>query len=185
MEGYWYNHLINHEPLKDYMDQLNSDNCDLSSTSINTYIHEFTHTVEMNFDMAQKGLHYVLKVNPLNDTWNVMKLYLLNDLVIDGFNFGIPNKYWAHKYEVGVNYVVAPINGRDCGKIIVVGEEDNRPLWIKYISRNVQYSSDLVVEAIPDEGYRFVRWSDGITTAIRYDVNIIARIHVEAIFEKI
>lgn len=41
------------------------------------------------------------------------------------------------------------------------------------------------VTAIPNEGYAFVKWSDGITTAIRRNVNIIAYIRVEAIFKKI
>ncbi len=41
------------------------------------------------------------------------------------------------------------------------------------------------VKAVPDEGYKFVKWSDGVTTAVRADKNIKGNISVEAKFEKI
>lgn len=39
------------------------------------------------------------------------------------------------------------------------------------------------VEAIPDEGYHFVEWSDGVTDNPRQDVNITSDLEVSAIFE--
>ncbi len=41
------------------------------------------------------------------------------------------------------------------------------------------------VTAVPDEGYEFVTWSDGVNTAERIDKNIMADKTVKAIFEKI
>ncbi len=38
------------------------------------------------------------------------------------------------------------------------------------------------VTASPDEGYRFLRWSDGVTTATRRDINVMADIAVSAEF---
>lgn len=41
------------------------------------------------------------------------------------------------------------------------------------------------VTAVPDEGYYFVKWSDGATTATRQDTNVASEITVTAEFEKI
>lgn len=41
------------------------------------------------------------------------------------------------------------------------------------------------VTAVPDEGYRFVGWSDGVKTATRQDFNIVSHINVTACFEVI
>jgi hypothetical protein len=41
------------------------------------------------------------------------------------------------------------------------------------------------VTAIPFEGYKFVKWSDGITTATRHDKKVKADINVAAEFERI
>ena len=41
------------------------------------------------------------------------------------------------------------------------------------------------VTAVPDEGYRFVGWSDGITTATRQDFNVVSDVNVSATFELI
>lgn len=43
----------------------------------------------------------------------------------------------------------------------------------------------LTVVAVPDEGYRFVEWSDGVDTAERTDKNITTELSVKALFEKV
>jgi len=113
----------------------------------------------------------------------VYKLYLLNELTIDGKKKGIPDEYWKNEYDVWARYVVKPIDGRGYGKIVIVGgaEEAGK----EAIDPKIKYGSEIFIEAIPNNGYRFVKWSDGITTAIRHDENIISHISVEAIFEKI
>ena len=43
----------------------------------------------------------------------------------------------------------------------------------------------LTVVAVPYDGYEFVKWSDGVTTAERCETNIISYLGASAIFEKI
>lgn len=45
--------------------------------------------------------------------------------------------------------------------------------------------SAAILIVAPQEGYYFVKWTDGIKTAIRNDTNIISQNRVFAIFEKI
>lgn len=53
------------------------------------------------------------------------------------------------------------------------------------IQGSILYGKELFsVEAIPYDGYEFVEWSDGITTAERQDKNITKPINVTAIFKK-
>ena len=181
MEGYWKH--SNQMHLIEQMDYLNSDDCNIKNF-MEVYFHEFAHTVELNFDL-EYGVHYVQQISPFEDRFDATMLLLLNKFVIDGSNVGIPPEYWTHDCEVRINYVVEPIDMEDHGKIVVPGETDDRPSWITYVALSVHYGSDFSVEAIPDDGYRFVKWSDGVTTAIRYDTNIISMINVKAIFEKI
>ncbi len=49
--------------------------------------------------------------------------------------------------------------------------------------QTVQYGANgTEVIAVPDEGYEFVRWSDGVTTATRTDSNVTANITITAEF---
>ena len=64
-------------------------------------------------------------------------------------------------------------------------EDPDREPWENFIGKYVAYGSEMSVEAIPYAGYRFVRWSDGVTTAARHDKNIIAYFSVDALFEKL
>jgi len=52
-------------------------------------------------------------------------------------------------------------------------------------SQTLAFGSDgSAVTAIPDEGYSFIGWSDGVTTAERRDTNVTKNISVTAKFEK-
>lgn len=52
--------------------------------------------------------------------------------------------------------------------------------------QEIEYGNDAeFVVAIPDDGYKFVKWSDGLTTPTRQDTNIIADKSVTAEFAKI
>jgi hypothetical protein len=49
---------------------------------------------------------------------------------------------------------------------------------------SVDYDGDgTTVTAVPDTGYHFVQWSDGVTTAGRTDTNVTADLSVTAVFE--
>ncbi len=174
----------NHDPLQDlYLDILNRterDGC------LDTYLHEFVHTVEYAY-AAGKSVHEFHDAYGKNDrkytSIECEKHYLLNELEVNGQIVGIPQEFWQHKLDVHVWYVANVYNGRDIGKIYDAND-DCIGTGGAY-SINVAYGSDFTVEAKPNEGYRFVRWSDGITTARRTDKNIISHLYAEAIFEKI
>lgn len=52
-------------------------------------------------------------------------------------------------------------------------------------SQTIDHGSDAsTVTAVPNTGYHFVAWSDGVLTASRTDTNIQADLHVTATFEK-
>lgn len=40
------------------------------------------------------------------------------------------------------------------------------------------------VKAVADDGYRFVIWSDGMTSAVRTDADVVGNVFVTAVFEK-
>lgn len=149
---------------------------------IDTYLHEFTHTVEESIDAYEfhKVIeHYWLK----NNNFNVIRLYLLNQAEIDREIVGIPMSFWKGDTNVKVSYVASFYGGRNNGKI--------RPIGLEYESEYdsflyyIPFGSGITVEAIPYEGWRFVKWSDGITTVIRHDKNVISYLYIFAIFEKI
>ena len=48
-----------------------------------------------------------------------------------------------------------------------------------------EHQNGTAVKAIPNQGYKFVKWSDGLTVATRTDINIVDNLSVTAIFEKI
>ena len=105
---------------------------------------------------------------------------------MNGDKFCVPMEYWKHDIDISVGYICASINGVKVGEIYLVGDNvDPNPLWMVGGSVTVPYDSECSVQAIPKEGYRFVRWSDGVTTSIRQDKNIIAFYCAVAIFEKI
>ena len=53
-------------------------------------------------------------------------------------------------------------------------------------NQNIAYGENgTEVTAVPDEGYEFVKWSDGLTEATRQDKNVTENISVTAIFEKL
>lgn len=151
---------------------------------IDTYLHEFTHTLESAieaYDLHEVIKYYWLKI----DNIEVIRLYLLNQAKIDSKIVGIPMSFWKGNTNVKVSYVPSyyGIGGYDNGKI--------RPKGFEYESEYdsflyyIPFGSDITVEAIPFEGWRFVKWSDGITTAVRHDKNVISYLHIYAIFEKV
>ncbi len=115
-----------------------------------------------------------------NDTMTdlqVAKLYLLNKAQIahNGEFGGIPAEFWRHGFLPRATYLCNRVGERAAGKII---DSDGKTITTEFVA----YGSELVVEAVPNKGYRFVRWSDGITTPIRVDKNIVSWIRIQAIF---
>ncbi|MEI7690072.1 MAG: ATP-binding protein [bacterium] len=84
------------------------------------------------------------------------------------FNYSTANNYWYGSQITAyvLNYTPGT-NGNISGTI---------PQII------IQGSNGSGVTAIPDVGYLFVRWSDGVLTATRTDLNVITNINVTAVF---
>ena len=158
----------------------------LYNITIETCLHELAHTAEMYFDFdydLHTAISYATQYYGYSNILNAIKLYLLGRFEMDGEMCGIPINYWTHQIPIHTVCAITT-NG---GTAIFSGDTISAPEYIYGSNRYrfIPYKGEVILEAIPYEGYRFVKWSDGITTAIRHDVNIIAYFRVEAIFEKI
>ena len=143
---------------------------------ISTVLHEFTHTCEMNYKSNE-----ILEFHSVD----ISNIYVVRDYLLgkaesrDGVVGGIPLEYWKHENKVFVGYLDEPIDGRSVGKTLILNEEIYGAL-----SSKVDYGTDISAQAVPNVGYKFLMWSDGVTTAIRNDTNVISYLLVKAIFIK-
>ncbi len=176
---------------QDYIEDRNNGKIELEQTIVEPCLHELIHTAEMYFPREDYlDLHNAIAyANRYLGGCNILNTYkpcLLGEFEMNGDKFCVPMEYWKHDIDISVGYICASINGVKVGEIYLVGDNvDPNPLWMVGGSVTVPYDSECSVQAIPKEGYRFVRWSDGVTTAIRHDKNIIAFYCAVAIFEKI
>ena len=111
-----------------------------------------------------------------------VRRYLMREAICNGKEGGIPINYWRNDYNIRVYYSKSNESPLHCGKIVAVGDYSTN---YEDVLLGLPYGSSMTVESIPYEGYRFVRWSDGITTARRTDTNIISHLRVWAYFVKI
>lgn len=167
---------------------------------IDTYLHEFIHTIEAYYEPEIYPFHKALYETDISDpsapdTFEIMRLYLLKRFEVNGEMVGIPEEFWQHKAEfwqhekdVFVLYYWTEDIDDPYGRVQIVGHvEGEKDIYSEkfFIYISVPYGSDVCAEAIPNEGFRFVRWEDGVTTAVRHDRNITSNLHMRAIFEKI
>ena len=153
---------------------------------LETYLHEFCHTIEHEFGYAD--YHGVLSTcNEVDKTTlELTEEYLLGLAEYEGELVGVPYDYWIGNVdEIIVRYYTVMI--LDGGSVF----------WGELQRGNAQDTSSQVVQEVPYggaadtvtaiayPGYRFVKWSDGVTTATRRDENIISFFQVWAIFEPI
>lgn len=158
------------------------------------FLHELSHTVEQLVCPNQDTYHLAIRTGyPERDVLSITKQYLLGQYEWEGVTYGIPREYWLHQMKFGIVYSFDPYSpdiefGENGGRVRIVdakGNDDVRELDRGIVSGEVVSGAEIIVEAEPLPGYRFVCWSDGVTTALRHDVNVISYIHVQAIFEKI
>ena len=150
---------------------------------LSAYLHELAHTIELRVTGLFE-FHKVLSAYEW-ETWNLnidVQLYFLNKAIVNGETVGIPFEFWQGKvaivfYEAGEGGYINSIPHHN-----IIVEECNAKDDRQYVIYN---SDALSVKAYAFTGYEFVGWSDGVTTEIRQDKNIIADMHIYAIFKKI
>lgn len=182
MESLFYGFLLSNDPLESYLDPNNKN----WNALINTYLHEFAHTVEEGYpkkDLHDVQKHYWEEYGMQGRGIDLIRLYLLNKTLIDNECVGIPINFWTGDLAILINYQPSTYQGYDSGKIIPYNEDYNSNM--NGFGKKIPFGTDITVEAIPYEGFKFIAWSDGVKTAIRHEVNIISPIRVYAIFEKI
>ncbi len=153
---------------------------------LETYLHEFCHTIETDFGYAD--YHEVIGTrNEVHKTsLELTEEYLLGLAEYEGELVGVPYDYWIGNVdEIIVRYyTVMTLSGEN----IFWGElqRENSKDTSGTVTQEVPYGGIAdAVTAIAYPGYRFVKWSDGVTTATRRDENIISFFQVWAIFEPI
>ena len=144
--------------------------------AIYPYVHEFVHTVEERITMpGRHKYHYILDDYEKEYTgydinrydFTISKLYLLNQAEYNGNKVGIPFPVWTNEiYEV--HYT---------------SNDESMGTALSYPIKVAKGCDGVEIEAKPWPGYRFVRWSDGITTVKRIDRNIQSDMEVIAYFE--
>ena len=153
---------------------------------LETYLHEFCHTIEKDFGYADYHDAVFTDRDVYKSTLEVTEEYLLGLAEYEGELVGVPYDYWiGYVDEIIVRYyTIMPLNG---GYVA----------WGELQMENVQDTSSQVVQevsyggtadavtAVAYPGYRFVKWSDGVTTATRQDENITSYFQAWAIFEPI
>lgn len=153
---------------------------------LETYLHEFCHTIETDFGYAD--YHEVIGTrNEVHKTsLELTEEYLLGLAEYEGELVGVPYDYWIGNVdEIIVRYyTVMTLSGEN----IFWGElqRENSKDTSGTVTQEVPYGGIAdAVTAIAYPGYRFVKWSDGVTTATRRDENITSFFEVWAIFEPI
>lgn len=160
---------------------LNGEYNDAWLAGIETYVHEIAHTIELRTHCAD--YHNAVHIwNPDIGASATNKLYYLNELIHNGERVGIPYEFWKGEIAT-VTYGVSRDNDNNMGYI---SGNENYDFFYSYMNQEVIYGYDaLSVIAKPFTGYRFVRWSDGVTTPERKDKNVTTDLNVTAIFEPI
>jgi len=92
-------YIINYEPLQDVFNDLKKDRNDIKwLQSLDSYLHEFIHTIEQKYYFDEiyeyhEALDYYLNKGGYG-TLDISALYLLNQAEINGKFVGIPKSYW-------------------------------------------------------------------------------------------
>lgn len=158
------------------------------------FTHELAHTIEqrVNLYSYHKTVVWELHYNQHYKPIIADKFYYLNEAVMEGKKVGIPYEFW--KGDIAkVSYMVEEtnlINYPYGGSIDVSANAPHSyqsdPLGrAGYAIYEILYGGSLTATAKPRSGFKFVKWSDGVTTPTRTDINISQNITVTAIFEKI
>ena len=153
---------------------------------LETYLHEFCHTIEKDFGYADYHDAVFTDRDVYKSTLEVTEEYLLGLAEYEGELVGVPYDYWIGNVEdiLVRYYTVMRLNGEN----IFWGElqRENSKDTSGTVTQEVPYGGTAdAVTAVAYPAYRVVQWSDGVTTATRPDKNITSYFQAWAIFEPI
>ncbi len=110
-----------------------------------------------------------------------IKAFLLNKAYLNGQTVGIPMEWWTHELDIhlrcdgfGGNYKYSYYKDGD----------GNVELTVTNLNIELPFGTEITLEALPYSGYKFVKWSDGVQTAVRHDI-MMYNVRIKPIFEKI
>ncbi|MFQ7700565.1 MAG: InlB B-repeat-containing protein [Coriobacteriales bacterium] len=151
---------------------LNPEDQENWNSFLDTYFHEFTHVASLQNDLYHNALAH--RETPLSDL-EYTQLFLLGQADMQGQKVGVAHDYWLGNFNLGIRYWATD------GGFLQTSTERNYQIW-----QDMPYNGNAdTITAIPNPGYYFVKWSDGITTPQRTDTNVLATIEIWAIFKKI
>lgn len=146
------------------------------NSMMDTYVHEFIHTVDGKFS-HESGKHYlfhtVLNENHMyhegqpKEHLAFYKLFLLNQAPYKGLTCGIPYEIWRGDI-VTIKYVTKLTDGSTINRIY-----------------KIIRGGSCTTSAYEDWGNEFAVWSDGVTTRTRTDTNIQSSFTVTAITRRL
>lgn len=145
---------------------------------MDSYVHEFIHTIEQG--ITSYRYHKVLAEYMVQGLvrFEPTIAYLRNQAQVSNetINVGIPYSYWKNEiYSVKYEF--------EYGGYL---DSDWSNGWNGYIDQKVPKGTKTCpLTAYAFQGYKFVGWSDGVTTATRTDYNIQSDFTVTACFEKL
>lgn len=122
--------------------------------------------VEKSADYVDYGGSVTLTAIPdygyFFDRWRYQsELKHENPLTISNIQGGVTEEAWFFPNQVEVALIVQSPDGNVGGMIEVTDYS------IPQFEDKWQYGGELTIVATPAEGYRFIRWSDGVSTSVR------------------
>lgn len=155
---------------------------------LKTFVHELTHTIELKMsDVFEYHTAFYTSIyhepyEPING-WmrmpgiRVTRDYLLCEINNDGNRVGIPYEFWRGDKIVKITY-------RDGVGGYVVSVDEINDLGRNDLTVKMLRECKATVRAKPYPNYKFVGWSDGVTTEVRTDIRT-EDYEVTALFERI
>ena len=165
--GPLYNMKINGIKIREVIE--NPEQHRVVESWLETIVHELAHTIELRVN----SYDYHKCISELG--WNqrviggryIQKLYFTGSVIMEGKKVGINYSFWS-------------------GTTLTVRYECTKGGYVNFKEQEVLYGGDtLTAFATAYEGYRFVKWSDGVTDISRTERNVTEDITLTAIFEKI
>lgn len=177
--------------LKDDRDyRLPGQKCDLLEAYwFGTFIHELAHTIEMRVNLSDyhHAVVYELHYIQHKQDYEANKYYYLCEAMIDGEKVGVPYSFW--KGDIATVVLRTSSQGMGSvgmrsGHLSYTFNPNDGSMSCEFLFGSETTLIALPMRANPDKEFRFVRWSDGVTTPERTEL-ITGDLDLTAIFEEV